>query len=178
MASITSQQSRRSRSQSETALKLTDAPRIGSGVWNESGEVVQPVEDEQHVEVLSAGQAVAGLGIYSHGTIGEDAEGSSVELDLVEDEEMSAVSDTQDSATTTSSLEQSSQESKLEIAAEADNWMVLDPDEEAEAQLQLEEIKREFKEELDFWDTTMVAEYSDEIFTYMAELEVGRHLDW
>ena len=53
-----------------------------------------------------------------------------------------------------------------------ENWMMLDPNEESEAQRELDEIKREFKEELDFWDTSMVAEYSEEIFTYMAELEV------
>lgn len=41
-----------------------------------------------------------------------------------------------------------------------------------EAKQELREIKREFEEQLDYWDTTMVAEYSDEIFEYMAELEV------
>ncbi|KPV73230.1 uncharacterized protein RHOBADRAFT_4414, partial [Rhodotorula graminis WP1] len=35
----------------------------------------------------------------------------------------------------------------------------------------LEVLKREFKEEVDWWDISMVAEYSDEIFKYMSELE-------
>jgi len=55
---------------------------------------------------------------------------------------------------------------------EADNWLMINPKDEAESVKIIEEIKKEFKEELDFWDTTMVAEYAEEIFTYMAELEV------
>ena len=64
-------------------------------------------------------------------------------------------------------------EEEPEVEEDPDNWMMLDPNEESEAQRELEEIKREFKEELDFWDTSMVAEYSEEIFAYMAQLEVS-----
>lgn len=52
------------------------------------------------------------------------------------------------------------------------NWLVLGSEEEAECKAVIETIKRDFQEELDYWDTTMVAEYSEEIFKYMEELEV------
>ncbi|KAK4056435.1 B-type cyclin [Microbotryomycetes sp. JL221] len=38
-------------------------------------------------------------------------------------------------------------------------------------QFMLEQIQQVFDEPLDFWDTTMVAEYSEEIFEYMSQLE-------
>lgn len=37
----------------------------------------------------------------------------------------------------------------------------------------IEDVRDVYEEPLDYWDTTMVAEYSDEIFAYMAELEVS-----
>lgn len=45
--------------------------------------------------------------------------------------------------------------------------------EEEESKMVLAGIKDEFDETYDFWDPTMVAEYNDEIFEYMAELEVS-----
>lgn len=55
-----------------------------------------------------------------------------------------------------------------------DDWLLAlcDPDEADESERVLEILKREFKEEVDWWDISMVAEYSDEIFKYMSELEV------
>ena len=35
------------------------------------------------------------------------------------------------------------------------------------------DIQRTYHDEVDIFDTTMVSEYSDEIFKYMSELEVG-----
>lgn len=35
------------------------------------------------------------------------------------------------------------------------------------------DIQRTYHDEVDIFDTTMVSEYSDEIFKYMTELEVG-----
>jgi hypothetical protein len=35
------------------------------------------------------------------------------------------------------------------------------------------DIQRAYHDEVDMFDTTMVSEYSDEIFKYMSELEVG-----
>ncbi|KAL7342725.1 cyclin-like protein [Rhodotorula toruloides] len=54
-----------------------------------------------------------------------------------------------------------------------DDWILqlCDEDEAVESERLIEEIKREFKEEIDYFDISMVAEYSDEIFEYMAELE-------
>lgn len=53
-----------------------------------------------------------------------------------------------------------------------DNWLIMDPVEEAECRRMVAEIQKDFDDELDFWDSTMVAEYSDEIFAYMAAMEV------
>lgn len=53
----------------------------------------------------------------------------------------------------------------------SDNWLMLPPEEELECQQVIQAIRRDFQEELDFWDATMVAEYSEEIFKYMEELE-------
>ncbi|CAH7688976.1 G2/mitotic-specific cyclin 3 [Phakopsora pachyrhizi] len=51
------------------------------------------------------------------------------------------------------------------------NWLLLSLEEEEECKGLIETIKRDFQEELDFWDTTMVAEYSEDIFNYMEQLE-------
>lgn len=57
-----------------------------------------------------------------------------------------------------------------------DDWMAeaRENGDEEESERVLQEVREAFSEELDFWDTTMVAEYSEEIFEYMAELEVSR----
>ncbi|SCZ98049.1 BZ3500_MvSof-1268-A1-R1_Chr3-3g06542 [Microbotryum saponariae] len=47
----------------------------------------------------------------------------------------------------------------------------VDQEDEIESEKVLDLIRREFDEQVDYWDTTMVAEYSDEIFAYMSELE-------
>lgn len=58
-----------------------------------------------------------------------------------------------------------------DLEVDTDNWMMsIEDDEESRAILEV--IKKEFDEQLDFWDTTMVAEYAGEIFEYMSELEV------
>lgn len=55
-----------------------------------------------------------------------------------------------------------------------DDWLAnVEEEEEEENEKVLEMIRKEFDEQLDFWDTTMVAEYSEEIFEYMGELEVS-----
>ncbi|GAA6054670.1 hypothetical protein JCM3770_006379 [Rhodotorula araucariae] len=54
-----------------------------------------------------------------------------------------------------------------------DDWLLAlcDPDEAEESERVIEILRTEFKEEIDWWDISMVAEYSDEIFKYMSELE-------
>jgi hypothetical protein len=61
------------------------------------------------------------------------------------------------------------------IEVDPENWVadLVDEEEAINSELLLQQVKREFKEEQDFWDISMVAEYSDEIFAYMSKLEVG-----
>ena len=55
-----------------------------------------------------------------------------------------------------------------------EDWLALRTTVRKEAERRVIEVQKDYKEELDMWDTSMVAEYSDEIFTYMEELEVSR----
>lgn len=69
--------------------------------------------------------------------------------------------------------EQAERERQAALAADPENWLVLDPEDEAESARLLDDVKKEFQDEVDWWDTTMVAEYSEEIFAYMSNLEEG-----
>lgn len=54
-----------------------------------------------------------------------------------------------------------------------DDWLAANGlSEVLETDRQMNDLRETFDEQLDFWDTTMVAEYSEEIFHYMSELEV------
>lgn len=55
-----------------------------------------------------------------------------------------------------------------------DDWLALRATVQREAERKVLEVQKEYREELDVWDISMVAEYSDEIFEYMEELEVSR----
>jgi len=61
------------------------------------------------------------------------------------------------------------------IEVDPENWVadLVDDEDAIHSELLLQQIKRDFKEEQDFWDISMVAEYSDEIFSYMSKLEVS-----
>lgn len=59
-----------------------------------------------------------------------------------------------------------------EVEDDPDNWMGLSPRAARAAEDLIENVRSQFNEEVDFYDTTMVAEYSEEIFSYMGELEV------
>ena len=54
------------------------------------------------------------------------------------------------------------------------DWLAnaLKSPEQREAERMLLEAQKDFRDEIDFMDTSMVAEYSEEIFKYMEELEV------
>lgn len=52
-----------------------------------------------------------------------------------------------------------------------DNWMTLTREQQLEVAETLHRVRESFEDEIDFHDTTMVAEYSDDIFAYMEELE-------
>ena len=53
------------------------------------------------------------------------------------------------------------------------DWIAIRETVQRDADRKLAQVQRDFKEELDHWDPSMVAEYQDEIFHYMEELEVG-----
>jgi hypothetical protein len=53
-----------------------------------------------------------------------------------------------------------------------DDWLKMSVEDKALAQREIEIVKDEFQDDVDMFDTTMVAEYADEIFNHMEELEV------
>ncbi|GAA5956728.1 hypothetical protein JCM8115_000661 [Rhodotorula mucilaginosa] len=59
------------------------------------------------------------------------------------------------------------------MAVDPDDWLMqlCDPEEAEDSEQLIAEIKREFQEEIDYQDISMVAEYSDDVFKYMGELE-------
>jgi len=59
----------------------------------------------------------------------------------------------------------------LSEPSESENWLMISSEEQLDSELVIETIRRDFQDELDYWDATMVAEYSEEIFKYMEELE-------
>lgn len=59
-----------------------------------------------------------------------------------------------------------------------DDWLALRATVQREAERKVLEVQKEYREELDVWDISMVAEYSDEIFEYMEELEVSCTNGW
>lgn len=72
-------------------------------------------------------------------------------------------------------LEEIEDEDEEEI--DEDDWVRMDDGEDEEARLAIEQVRLEFQDEVDIFDTTMVAEYADDIFAYMEELEVRFFLD-
>lgn len=53
-----------------------------------------------------------------------------------------------------------------------DDWVRMMPDEAEEAADMLEDVRTTFVDDVDLFDTTMVAEYAEDIFHYMEKLEV------
>lgn len=54
-----------------------------------------------------------------------------------------------------------------------EDWLRMSPEEEHACQVELQSIRDIFQDDVDHFDTTMVAEYADEIFAHMEELEVS-----
>ena len=52
-----------------------------------------------------------------------------------------------------------------------ENWTVLNSVDAARAAEELESIRMHFDDEVDMFDTTMVAEYADDIFAHMEDME-------
>ncbi|CAK9782784.1 A/B/D/E cyclin [Cutaneotrichosporon oleaginosum] len=58
-----------------------------------------------------------------------------------------------------------------EYDMEEEDWTLLSPNEASIAEAQLFRIRRDFQDDVDEYDTTMVAEYADEIFAHMELME-------
>jgi hypothetical protein len=56
---------------------------------------------------------------------------------------------------------------------EDDDWLRMSQEEAQGCEEQLSMIRSGFKDEVDMFDTTMVAEYADDIFAHMEELETS-----
>jgi len=54
-----------------------------------------------------------------------------------------------------------------------DNWLRMSEEDTARAEEELAFVKGSFQDDVDMFDTTMVAEYADEIFGHMGFLEVS-----
>lgn len=52
-------------------------------------------------------------------------------------------------------------------------WPAMSPNAAARLRNEIEQIQKTFHDEVDMFDTTMVSEYSDDIFEYMSNLEVS-----
>lgn len=59
-----------------------------------------------------------------------------------------------------------------EFEVDDEDWTLLSEEQELLAEEEIQRVKAEFFDEVDMFDTTMVAEYADDIFTFMEELEV------
>lgn len=63
-------------------------------------------------------------------------------------------------------------EPEMEDEEDEEDWLRTTEDEAARAALELDDVRSRFKDEVDLFDTTMVAEYADDIFEYMEKLEL------
>lgn len=58
------------------------------------------------------------------------------------------------------------------IMVDEDDWLALSEEQQFEAEQTLALVRGTFDDEVDMFDTTMVAEYADDIFFYMSDCEV------
>lgn len=54
-----------------------------------------------------------------------------------------------------------------------EDWLRMSADEELACRQELLAVKDTFQDDIDMFDTTMVAEYADEIFAHMEEMELA-----
>lgn len=54
-----------------------------------------------------------------------------------------------------------------------EDWLRMSAEEELAARQELMAVKDTFQDDIDMFDTTMVAEYADEIFAHMEEMELA-----
>jgi hypothetical protein len=58
------------------------------------------------------------------------------------------------------------------VMVDEDDWLALSEEQQFEAEQTLALVRETFDDEVDMFDTTMVAEYADDIFFYMSDCEV------
>lgn len=89
------------------------------------------------------------------------------ELSIINEKEVDAMLDVQEQITP-------EQEDKVTavVAKSPRIWPDMDTERAMRHYHEVADIQRTFEDEVDVFDTTMVSEYSDEIFQYMNELEV------
>ncbi|WVQ81973.1 hypothetical protein IAT38_004100 [Cryptococcus sp. DSM 104549] len=68
-------------------------------------------------------------------------------------------------------LEEESEEEEMEEEEDEEDWLRMSEEDMVRAQEQLDVVQATFKDDVDLFDTTMVAEYADEIFEHMEMLE-------
>lgn len=90
-----------------------------------------------------------------------------VDLSIINEKEVDSMVDVQEQGSPV-------QEGKATaiFAKEPRIWPDVDTERAMRQYREVTEIQRTFEDEVDIFDTTMVSEYSDEIFEYMNELEV------
>ncbi|GAA5926669.1 uncharacterized protein JCM15063_000338 [Sporobolomyces koalae] len=171
-------------SKSQTAPTVApSAPRLQQGEWDGAWS------GQGDIEVLRDEEAMVGLGIDGTSEWAQDqhmkTEGPAPSSPASQaqakghkrthDVEFSDEEDVAGSGAFTSHHDDKVRIVEPEQAIEVDpeNWVadLVDEEDAVNSELLLQQIKREFKEEQDFWDISMVAEYSDEIFAYMSKLE-------
>ncbi|OJA14119.1 hypothetical protein AZE42_05029 [Rhizopogon vesiculosus] len=95
----------------------------------------------------------------------EDVE-EDVDLSIISEKEVDSMVDVQEQV----APEQEDKAAAM-AAKEPRIWPEVDTERAMRHYREITDIQRTFEDEVDFFDTTMVSEYSDEIFQYMNELE-------
>ena len=146
----------RSRSDNGSVLAVPGAPRIGAFTDEEAG--LAPASDQ--LEVLGSQPAHVGLGLV------EDHASDDASSAMQVDRHPMALADADEAEEAEYSFSSRQNSSPghhaMAEADDPDNWLVLQSAARREARSRLEQVRGEFTEDLDFWDTTMVAEYADE----------------
>jgi hypothetical protein len=69
--------------------------------------------------------------------------------------------------------EHDEEEEEEEEGEDEDDWLALSESQARHVEQTLRDVRENYEDDVDMFDTTMVAEYADDIFKYMEQLEVG-----
>ncbi|KAK4051615.1 B-type cyclin [Microbotryomycetes sp. JL201] len=169
---------------SRSDLKAPGAPTLKSQEWPGAYSGANDGDDDERVETLRDPQGL-GINAQDHDDwvteqmrLREPAyiPSSSPQKPTVHKRGHEDNQDVDDSEVEDDGVEQKVRivDPSVVVAAsvDGDNWILnVDKVQEMESVRMLTDIKDGFDEPMDFWDTTMVAEYSEEIFAYMSQLE-------